>query len=152
MNSWLRATGRFSYRAGTLASGFKRGEQRHGASRSAVRIAPRRLAARVFLVRSGPEFVAVICARRPGAADAGSGPDLLGRDTVAGVCLHFHLERPARLVQAQWLAAAAHDVKTAVFRPRGWVTRFPVKVRRRLRGHLVSDLDRARPIARRDIV
>src|SRR5260370_25274079 len=99
-------------------------------------MAPRGLGARVFLVRSGPEFVAVICARRPGTADAGSGPDLLGRNTVAGVCLHFHLERPARLVQAQWLAAASHDVKPAVFRPRGWVTSVPVKVRRWLRAGL----------------
>src|SRR5258705_8358991 len=80
-----------------------------------------------------------MCARRPGAADVGSGADLLGRDTVGGVGLHFHLERPARLVQAQWLAAAAHDVKTTVFRPRGWVTRFPVKVRRGLRVHLAPD-------------
>src|SRR5260370_27838697 len=93
-------------------------------------MAPRGLGARVFLVRSGPEFVAVICARCPGTADAGSGPDLLGRNTVAGVCLHFHLERPARLVQAQWLAAAAHDVKTGVLRPPVWVNRSTVKVRR----------------------
>src|SRR5260370_13324734 len=109
-------------------------------------MAPRRLAARVFLVRSGPEFVAVICARRPGTADAGSGPDLLGRNTVAGVCLHFHLERPARLVQAQWLAAAAHDVKPAVFRPRGSVTRFPVKVRRWLGVHLAPYLRPPNPL------
>src|SRR6185369_1564126 len=64
---------------------------------SPIGFAPAWSATGIFLPRSGPFFVAVICDR--GAAAAWSGPRVVVREAVAGVGLQFHFDRPAWLVE-----------------------------------------------------